>query len=64
MVKEGRLERRTLERIKRLEAAHANSVKRFTLFVGGVLCPSSSNLSNLFHRLSSISLCFEILGRT
>ncbi|KAE9373041.1 hypothetical protein N431DRAFT_544211 [Stipitochalara longipes BDJ] len=37
MVKEGKLDRKTLERVKRWESAHANAVEGYSLFVGGVL---------------------------
>ncbi|KAH8781751.1 hypothetical protein F5882DRAFT_406101 [Hyaloscypha sp. PMI_1271] len=37
MVKEGKLDRKTLDRVKRWESAHANAVEGYSLFVGGVL---------------------------
>ena len=37
MVKEGKLDRKTLNRVKRWESAHANAVEGYSLFVGGVV---------------------------
>ena len=37
MVKEGKLDRKTLDRVKRWESAHANAVEGYSLFVGGVV---------------------------
>jgi hypothetical protein len=37
MVKEGKLDRKTLEMVKRWESAHANAVEGYSLFVGGVV---------------------------
>ncbi|KAH9214566.1 hypothetical protein DL95DRAFT_365715 [Leptodontidium sp. 2 PMI_412] len=37
MVKEGKISRGTLETIRRMDNAHANSVEGFTVFVAGVL---------------------------
>jgi hypothetical protein len=37
MVKAGKLDRKTLERVKRWESAHANAVEGYSLFVGGVV---------------------------
>ncbi|KAH7398023.1 hypothetical protein BKA64DRAFT_56058 [Cadophora sp. MPI-SDFR-AT-0126] len=37
MVRDGKMSRAALERVRRMENAHANSVEGFAVFVGGVL---------------------------
>jgi len=37
LVKEGKLDRKTLDMLKRWESVHANAVEGYSLFVGGVV---------------------------
>ena len=38
MVKDGKMTKRDLERIRRMEAAHANAIENYPVFFGTVVC--------------------------
>lgn len=60
MVKEGKISRGTLETIRRMDNAHANSVEGFTVFVAGVVSLSSFyDITTPFHVSGLVSFWAE-----
>ncbi|KAN0098984.1 hypothetical protein V8E51_014647 [Hyaloscypha variabilis] len=63
LMREGKLDRKTLERVKRWESAHANTVEGYSLFTGGVLLAlhagvPTQNLNGLMALYSSAIIAY------
>ncbi|PMD41899.1 hypothetical protein L207DRAFT_333389 [Hyaloscypha variabilis F] len=58
LVREGKLDRKTLERVKRWESAHGNTVEGYSLFIGGVLLALHAGVST--QKLNGLMILYTL----